>query len=329
MIFYNPRIEHKFLDYGILIPIKGDRSTRVFEALKKDYPSLLKETSLDDFVLFSKEDLKLAHNSDFVERLFGSEEEIQKEIFKAYELYDEKTGEFFRYDPKIQKHSFSHLRDVILRQGSMTFRSTEEAIKTGFSFHLGGGMHHAMSFGGRGFCLYNDLVVTLKKLKQEKKIKEAWIIDIDVHKGDGAAELLVNDPWIKTFSIHMKHGWPLNEGKETDPWFIPSTVDVPVDINEEHLYLQKLEEGLTRLSKLSTPDVVIVVDGADPFEFDELPSSALIKLSKEDMLKRDLMVYRFLKERDIPQSYVMAGGYGERSWEIWYQFLYEVLKERT
>lgn len=329
MIFYNPLIEHKFLDYGILIPIKGDRSMRVFEALKKDFPALLKETSLDDFALFSKEDLKLAHKSDFVERLFGSEEEIQKEIFKAYELYDEKTGEFFRYDSKIQKHSFSHLRDVILKQGSMTFRSTEEALKTGFSFHLGGGMHHAMSFGGRGFCLYNDLVVTLKKLKQEKKIKEAWIIDIDVHKGDGAAELLVNDPWIKTFSIHMKNGWPLNEGKETDPWFIPSTIDVPVDINEEHLYLQKLEEGLSRLSKLSTPDVVIVVDGADPFEFDELPSSALIKLSKEDMLKRDLMVYRFLKERGIPQSYVMAGGYGERSWEIWYQFLYEVLKERT
>lgn len=326
MIFYNSRIEHKFLEYGILIPIKGDRSARVFEALKKDFT--LRETNLEEAEVFSKEDLKRVHNADFIERLFGNEEEIKKEIFKAYELYDEKTGEYFRYDPKIQKHSFTHLRDIILKQGSMTFKATNEALKTGFAFHLGGGMHHAMSFGGRGFCLYNDLVVTLKKLKEEGKIKEAWIIDIDVHKGDGAAELLVNDLWIKTFSIHMKEGWPLNEGDQKAPWFIPSTIDVAIDVNEESVYLEKLEKGLNALDKLSKPDVVLVVDGADPFEFDELPSSGLIKLTKEQMLARDMLVYNFLKTRNIPQSYVMAGGYGERSWEIWYQFLYEVLKSK-
>ncbi len=69
------------------------------------------------------------------------------------------------------------------------------------------------------------------------------------------------------------------------------------------------------------PDIVIIVNGADPFEYDELPSASFINLSKEQMLARDKFLYQFFKSRNIPQSYVMAGGYGNKSWEIYLQFL--------
>lgn len=329
MIFYHPDCDHRFTDYGIGIPIVVDRARKVFDQLKINYPKL-SYTDLSKSYFFQKEDLLRVHDEEFVNHLFGSEEEVKKEIFKSYELFNQKTGEFNRYDPNLQEKSFFHLRDIILSQGSMTYNSTLSSLESGFSFHLGGGMHHAMSFGGRGFCLYNDLVVTLKKLKHDKKINTAWIIDVDVHKGDGAAELLKNDSWAKTLSIHMKEGWPLDDENKNAPWFIPSTIDVEIDLNEEHLYLEKLESALLELDKNSPhPDVVIVVNGADPFEADELASAALIKLSKAEMFQRDMLVYNFLKERKIPQSYVMAGGYGSRSWEIWYQFLNHVLKENS
>jgi hypothetical protein len=43
------------------------------------------------------------------------------------------------------------------------------------------------------------------------------------------------------------------------------------------------------------------------------------------MKQRDLLVYGFLKERGIPGAYVMAGGYGESSWQVYAQFLEQVL----
>jgi acetoin utilization deacetylase AcuC-like enzyme len=67
--------------------------------------------------------------------------------------------------------------------------------------------------------------------------------------------------------------------------------------------------------------VAIVVNGSDPYEHDELQSTDKLKLTREQLLARDIMVYEFLKDRKIPQSYIMAGGYGKRSWEIYTQFL--------
>ena len=128
----------------------------------------------------------------------------------------------------------------------------------------------------------------------------------------------------------MQDGWPLNMGTQKDPWFIPSTVDVGIEIGEEDQYMARLESGLLELEEKSKvkPDLVIVVNGADPYEHDELPSAGPIKLSKKQMLERDEFLYHFFQSRKIPQSYVMAGGYGKRSWEIYLQFLKLVYDDR-
>lgn len=323
MIFYHPECDLRLSEFGIEIPIEDDRAKEVFLGLQYLYP-FLQFTDISTLKKIVKEDLLLAHDQDFIERLYSSSsssKDLKEEIYKCYELVNS-AGEFERYSPNNQKKSFDELLKVILLQIGMTYHSSEYALAHGFSYYLGGGMHHAMSFGGRGFCLLNDTVITLKKLQKEKCIETAWIVDVDVHKGDGAPEILKNDPTIKTFSIHMKEGWPLNSGSLTDPWFIPSTVDVGIDLGEEDQYLAQLEAGLLRLEEIAPhPDLVIVVNGADPYEHDELPSSNFIRLTKEQMLARDKFLYHFFLQRKIPQSYVMAGGYGPRAFEIYLQFL--------
>lgn len=320
MIFYHPDCDLRFSDYGIEIPIVDDRAAHVFSSLKYLYP-FLEFTDLSIIPHITRTDLERVHTSDYIDRLFGSAAERQQEFYQCYELVGSE-GNFERYNPKNQKRDFKEMLETVLLQVAMTNASTRYALKHGFSYYLGGGMHHAMSFAGRGFCLVNDTVITLRKMQAEGLIKTAWIVDVDVHKGDGAPEILQNDPSIKTFSIHMKEGWPLNTGSVRDPWYIPSTVDVGVDVGEEDQYLAKLEDGLLSLEELApNPDIVIVVNGADPFEFDELPSASFINLSKDQMLSRDKFLYQFFKSRNIPQSYVMAGGYGEKSWEIYLQFL--------
>ncbi|MBC7427641.1 MAG: histone deacetylase [Bacteriovorax sp.] len=320
MIFYHPDCDLRFSEYGIEIPIVDDRASHVFSALQFLYP-YLEFTNLKSLERITRDDLERVHTKDFMYRLFGTASERQSEIYKCYELVNDE-GQFERFNPKNQKRDWKELLETILLQVSMTYASSKYALKNGFSYYLGGGMHHSMSFAGRGFCLVNDMVITLKKMQSAGLIKTAWIVDVDVHKGDGAPEILKLDPTIKTFSIHMKEGWPLNSGTVRDPWFIPSTVDVGIEIGEEDQYLARLEAGLLELEENSPkPDLVIVVNGADPYEYDALPSASFIKLSKEQMLDRDKYLYQFFKSRNIPQSYVMAGGYGEKSWEIYLQFL--------
>ncbi|MBC7713976.1 MAG: histone deacetylase [Rhizobacter sp.] len=320
MIFYHPDCDLRFSEYGIEIPIVDDRASHVFSALQFLYP-FLQYTNLKSLDKISRADLERVHTKDFMHRLFGTALERQEEIYRCYELVNS-DGQFERFNPKNQKRDWKELLDTILLQVSMTNASSMYALKNGFSYYLGGGMHHAMSFAGRGFCLVNDMAITLRKMQADGLIKTAWIVDVDVHKGDGAPEIFKNDSSIKTFSIHMKEGWPLNSGTVRDPWFIPSTVDVGIDVGEDDQYLARLEAGLLELDESApNPDLVIVVNGADPYELDELPSASFINLTKEQMLNRDKFLYQFFKSRNIPQSYVMAGGYGEKSWEIYLQFL--------
>lgn len=320
MIFYHPDCDLRFSEYGIEIPIVDDRASHVFSSLKYLYP-FLEYTDTTKIIRITRADLERVHTKDFMNRLFGTASERQGEIYQCYELVNDQ-GNFERFNPKNQKRDWNELLETVMLQVSMTFNSTKYALDHGFSYYLGGGMHHAMSFAGRGFCLVNDSVITLRRLQAEGVIKTAWIVDVDVHKGDGAPEILKDDPSIKTFSIHMKEGWPLNSGSLRDPWFIPSTVDVGIDYGEEDQYLARLEAGLLDLEEICpNPDIVIVVNGADPYEFDELPSASFINLTKEQMMNRDKFLYQFFKSRNIPQSYVMAGGYGQKSWEIYLQFL--------
>ena len=124
----------------------------------------------------------------------------------------------------------------------------------------------------------------------------------------------------------MAAGWPL-DGPSHDlqgrlnPSFVPSDIDIPVAAGQEQLYVQKLAAGLQRLQTYPAADIAVVLAGADPYEKDALPSTASLKLSLGQLFERDRLVYRFLKDRAIPRAFLMAGGYGDHSWEVYTQFL--------
>jgi acetoin utilization deacetylase AcuC-like enzyme len=136
-------------------------------------------------------------------------------------------------------------------------------------------------------------------------------------------------PRILTLSVHMACGWPLDAeslalAEKGRAPLVPSDIDIGIDRGEEAHYVPRLAEGITELEDISgkeKPDLVLVVDGADPYEHDELPSSAPLKLSLEQCLERDNFVYRYVIDRNIPSAWIQAGGYGERAWEPSAHFL--------
>lgn len=335
MILTDPRLHTQFADYGILIPIRTSKIVKVLDHLER-LATLKGLTWRVDAITetVDRSALERVHDAGYVAKLYGPA--LEQEILAAYELIDAE-GNHHRYAPETASKPLSRfLVDVVLLHVAGTTQTCRMALERGWAFFTGGGMHHGHRDRGTGFCLVNDLVIATKTLQAEGKIQYAWILDIDAHKGDGTASVCAGDDTILTFSIHMAQGWPLDpdttrERGNDNPSQVPSDLDIGQEPGEDNLYLPRLAAGLEQLKNLALrthgrlPDLVLVVDGADPYEKDELPSTATMRLTLAQMLERDLMVDRFLTDLKIPSAWVNAGGYGDHVWEVYAQFLEKVL----
>ena len=326
MIIYDPRQKFTLYDFGIEIPVSDSRVTKTFDHLlaHRVIGSKVQEWHINKVEeTLTIADLLRVHAREYVDKLYS--DDLSGEIIKTYELIDSK-GRYHRYNPQKARFPLTQLFERIVAKAGGTVQCCRVALERGFCFYFGGGMHHAQRDYGSGFCLLNDIVIAIRKLQAENAIRRAWVIDLDAHKGDGTAALTARDDSVKTLSIHMAKGWPLDGEKyiaagKLNPSFVPSDIDIPIGEGEDHSYLTKLAEGLNILTKQAMPDLAIVVAGADPYRKDELPSAKLLKLTLDQLKDRDLLVYNFLKNQGIPQAYLMAGGYGESSWEVYLQFL--------
>ncbi len=337
MIIHHTRFAMRYADYGIGIPVRDDRAEKTFQSLR-GHPDLGAGAAgwhyAGPLPEINAEDLLRAHDAAYVQAFLSDAPEAA--LMETYELLDEQ-GRYNRYDPAKAVRPLRELVATALEHVAGTAACAELALEHGFCHFLGGGMHHAMRALGRGFCPINDVVVAARRLQSQDRSRLVWVIDTDAHKGDGTAEITLGDESILCLSIHMAKGWPL----DTQPLdgagnlkhqFFPSDVDIPIPQGGEAHYLPALEHGLLLLERLSAgrrPDLALVVGGADPYELDELPSSAPLRLTLEQMRERDLLVYRFLVGQGVPQAWVMAGGYGRESWRVYAQFLAQVLLERS
>ncbi|MFP4642839.1 MAG: histone deacetylase [Spirochaetales bacterium] len=326
MILVNTRDEGGLARYGIQVPVMPKTADLVFERLAGDIgPGERPEWMIGrDQTFPTREDLERAHDSDYVSRIldpYARDEELKR----AFELIAE-DGSYHRYDPSQAEVPLGHLFDHLLDIAGGSIQCMRRAMHRGFCFFLGGGMHHAMYDYGGGFCLINDIVIGIRALQATGTIRTAWVIDTDAHKGDGTAALTADDNSIVTLSIHMGDSWPLTEPRtladgRPNPSFIDSNVEIPVYDGEEKQYTAKLSAGLAELDRYPRPDLVVAVYGADPYEHDELPSTATLRLSLDQMAERDRLVWEFIRDRGLPVAYLHSGGYGWRAWEPTAQFL--------
>lgn len=347
-MLHDPACRFSHRDYGIMLPISASRADRVagsLAAVPLDMAAAAGKLRLAGPVL-NREDMERVHSKDFIAALYGEgpggKRSLLEALLNAWELIDGQ-GRPHRYEPEQATRPLEELFDKVLAQAGGTYLACRLALESegpGFCYYLGGGLHHARYEGGTGFCLINDIMIAARKIQTEGRAPLVWIMDVDAHKGCGTAELIhlarvrgelraldggknAAIPQIVSLSIHMARGWPLDaetlaKARPGHAPLIPSDAEIPIESGRENRYIPELEEGLRKLERLSQtllPDLAIVVDGADPYEYDGLPSSALIKLTLDQCVRRDRLIYDYLKKRNIPQAWIMAGGYGERAWE--------------
>lgn len=185
------------------------------------------------------------------------------------------------------------------RSVGATIAAARAALLYGAGVNLAGGTHHAGHAKGGGFCVFNDVAVAIRLQQREGLIRRAAVIDLDVHQGNGTAELFQGDSAVFTLSLHGEKNFPFRR--------VPSTLDVGVaDNTGDGAYLQLLDDALHTLAGTTQPDIVFYLAGADPYEGDRLGRLAL---SKAGLLARDRRVFDLCESRQWPLAVAMAGGY--------------------
>ncbi|GHU08705.1 histone deacetylase [Spirochaetia bacterium] len=358
MIIYEPKLKTNMRDYGIMLPMSPSRLEKTLDYLKQKHSALPVYNFAEirsKFGItepFNRADLERVHDKDYIARLYNEGPDanaLEKEMLSAYELVNS-DGTYNRYEPeKATKPLSDQAKKLFLRcEGSyLACRAALALLPAGhgrslknFCFYFGGGSHHARYEKSSGFCILNDVILAARKILAEGYAGLVWIIDVDAHKGDGSAELIQRArdkgelftgkaPEILSLSVHMAKGWPLDAESlaAAEPGhapLVPSDIDIPVDSGEEAFYVDRLREGVAKLEALSggrKPDLVIVVDGVDVYEYDGLPSTSVLKLTLEQCLSRDRFLFSYMQEHGLPSAWFNAGGYGERAWEPTAHFL--------
>jgi len=181
-----------------------------------------------------------------------------------------------------------------------TIAAARHALVHGVAMNLAGGTHHAFPEHGEGFCVFNDVAVTIRLLQREGRLRRAAVIDLDVHQGNGTHAVFSGDPSVFTFSMHGAKNYPFEK--------VPGSLDIELpDGTSDELYLAHLSDALPRVLRASQPDLVFYLAGADPHEGDRL---GRMLLSFAGLERRDAMVLQSCREVGLPVVVMIAGGYG-------------------
>lgn len=173
------------------------------------------------------------------------------------------------------------------------------ALQDGISGNLAGGTHHAMPDYGEGFCVYNDVAVAIRVLKQAKWVNRVLVIDCDVHQGNGTAKIFENDAEVFTFSIHGEKNYPFIKP--------PSDLDIGLPDGTGDLeYLDTLANALERVFSSFNPDIVYYLAGIDPLKTDHF---GRLSLTKKGLEERDRFVIETVTQKEIPMVLLLSGGY--------------------
>lgn len=180
-----------------------------------------------------------------------------------------------------------------------TVQAARFALEDGIAANLAGGTHHACRGHGEGYCVINDVVVAIRALRAEGSLGRAAVIDVDVHHGNGTAELLADDPDSFTFSIHGANNFPLRKP--------PSSLDVPLpDGTDDDGYLAALAAHLPQVLARARPELAFVLAGVDVVAGDRF---GRLRLTRDGLRRREELLLGALCAARIPVVLLLSGGY--------------------
>ena len=235
----------------------------------------------------SKERLLRAHSLSYVDKIY--EERLSDNDLKKINL---------PWSTQLRNRSFLAIEG--------TYQAAKLALNYGIACHVGGGTHHAHHDYGFGFCVFNDLAYTALNLIEEDHVKSVLILDADVHQGDGTIDICQSHPSIYTCSIHSESNFPF---EKKQGWL---DMSIPAGSNDGH-YLTKINQILKEIDNRISPDIVLYDAGIDIFKEDGLGN---LNISRKGIIQRDQIILEYFKNKRIPVTTVIGGGYSIDPYEL-------------
>lgn len=188
-------------------------------------------------------------------------------------------------------------RELIITEG--TILGSKRALQHGIAFNIAGGTHHAYTAHGEAFCLLNDQAIAAQYLLDNHLAKKILIVDLDVHQGNGTAEIFAGRQDVFTFSMHGKSNYPFKKEQ--------SHLDIALpDGTGDEAYLRILSETLPGLIDEQKPDFIFYLSGVDILATDKLGK---LGCTINGCRERDAFVFKIALKHNIPLQCSMGGGY--------------------
>lgn len=242
---------------------------------------LVRPEHLHDPARAPLEDVRLVHEPGYVERL----------LHGTMPAAEQRTLGF-PWSEELVERSF--------RATGGTLEAAQHALTEGIAMNLAGGTHHAFASHGEGFCVLNDVAITVRALRARGRIVRAAVVDLDVHQGNGTHAIFAGDDDTFTFSMHGRRNYPFRK--------VAGRLDLELeDGTGDAEYLERLATVLPTVMRDSRPDLVLYVAGADPHEGDAL---GRLRLTVDGLMRRDALVIESARAVGVPVVIALGGGYG-------------------
>lgn len=185
-----------------------------------------------------------------------------------------------------------------LRSTGAAIDAAAAALEDGIAASLAGGTHHAGSDWGEGYCVFNDTAVAAREMQARGMVDRVVILDLDVHQGNGTAEIFAADPSVFTASVHGARNFPLRKH--------PGDLDIGLeDGADDSTYLAAADAALDGALGAGA-DLLLYIAGADPYVGDRL---GRLSVSRAGLLERDRRVLTAARSVGLPVAIVCGGGY--------------------
>ncbi len=180
-----------------------------------------------------------------------------------------------------------------------TVMAARAALVHGVAGNLAGGTHHAFPDRGEAYCLFNDVAAAVALLRREGLAQRPFVLDLDVHQGNGTAACFAADRSVFTFSLHARHNYPLEK--------VPGSLDVELaDAAGDDDVLEAIELHVPTALDAHAPDLVFYQAGVDALATDRL---GRLRMTHAGLAERDRRVFAWLEQRALPVCVTLGGGY--------------------
>lgn len=169
--------------------------------------------------------------------------------------------------------------------------------------------HHAEPDRAMGFCLFNNVAITAEFAIRELGARRVFILDWDVHHGNGTAEAFRRRSDVLFASIHQSGIYPgtgslSDVGSSTGEGY---TINLPVPAgSEDDLWLSLIEHVVLPAARSFEPELVLISAGFDAHREDALANCRLEAGSFAEMARH---VRELATQLDVPLGMVLEGGY--------------------